>query len=173
MAIPLATVDDVRELFPASADPGMSDVQISRLILKASALLRQRARWVDERIERYEANPADDGGLDPMLVASVVATIVKRFLINPSGATNMSETIGPYSQSTGYALRGDKDVRGELMVIDSDLEKLRVPRTVTPFFGTMRISPGLRPSSQGSLGAVGSDSGIPGSGWVTPPGGGS
>lgn len=167
---PLATAADVRELFPASFDPGMTDDQINRLIVKASALLRQRARWIDNRIGRFEINPEDSGGLDPVLVASVVASIVKRYIVNPSGATNTTESIGPYSQSVGYALRGEKDARGELVIIDSDLEKLKVFSPKASVMGSLRIRPGLAPGSDRTLAAyTATDTGLPSSGWIVPP----
>jgi hypothetical protein len=102
MGGPLASIEDVTLMYTplAGADQPTLD-QITGLIQKASAILRQRIPWVDDRIARFGIDPTDVGGLDPVLVADVVATMIKRFLVNQSGATNQSETVGPYSHSTG------------------------------------------------------------------------
>lgn len=119
---PLASPDDVADMWrPLSAD---ETIRVSRLVMKASALLRQAVPWVDARLTRFAVDSTDPGGISPDVVATAVATMVKNFLVNPDGATNVSETTGPYSQSRGYALRGDKDVRGELRVTESILAML-------------------------------------------------
>lgn len=125
MPAPLATNLDVTDLWRPLSD--VEVVRVDRLCAKASALLRQAAPWVDARIARFAANPADLGGVSPESVATAVATMVKHFLVNPDGATNMSETTGPYSQSRGYALRGDKDPRGALAVTEAILDMIAPP----------------------------------------------
>jgi hypothetical protein len=115
------------------------------LVTKASALLRQALPWVDARIARFNVDPTDLGGLDPTVVANVVATMVKRFLVNPDGATNTSETAGIFSHAKGFALRGDKDVRGELIVTETDIAALTPPTTMHPRLATMRTKALLAP----------------------------
>lgn len=141
MGAPLATVSDVQLLYTPLIG-ATTDVQnqVTGLIAKASAILRQALPWVDSRIARFNTNPSDVGGLDPVLVADVIATMVKRFLVNQSGATNQSETVGPYSHSTGFVIRGEKHVvLGELYLSDADLDKLRGPVKMVPKMGTAKI----------------------------------
>jgi hypothetical protein len=126
MADPLAELADVVELVPSASSDSS---RVTGLIAKASADLRQKLPSVDQRIANFQTDSTDPTGLDPVLVASVVATAVKRFWVNQDGATNTSETMGPYSQSKGFALRGDKDVRGEIAISTSDLARLRRPQT--------------------------------------------
>lgn len=159
MAAPLAIPSDVEDLWRPLTPADYP--RVPNLIDKASALLRQRLPWVDARVTRFRLDPTDAGGLDPLTVASVVATVVKRFLVNPDGATNSGETTGPYSQTKGFALRGDKDVRGELYVSDQDVKNLLVPSKGLPRIGTIKSRPRLAPWPYGdvggpSLGASGS-----------------
>lgn len=135
MAEPLATPDDVTTLWPSAAD--LPAGQLTGLITKVSARLRQRMPTVDARIAVFEADPADPFGLDRDLVADVVGTIIKRFLVNPDGATNTSVSSDSTSISRGYALRGDKDIRGELYVADSDIAAL-MPAKIGAQAGTAR-----------------------------------
>lgn len=141
MGLPLATNEDVQLMYSpligASADV---QAQVTGLIAKASAILRQRVPWVDDRMDKFALNPLDVGGLDPVVVADVVATMVKRFLVNQSGATNQAETVGPYSHSTGFVIRGEKNVvLGELYLSDADLDKLRGPVKLDPKIGTVKV----------------------------------
>jgi len=136
----LAVSSDLIALAPSAAQFG--EDRITALLAKASARLRQRLPSVDDRIECFETDPDDPRGLDPVLVADVVATAVKRFLDNPTGATNTSETAGPFSKSTGFALRGDKDIRGEIVITDDDLKALKVAQ-LRPMMGTARTRPRL------------------------------
>lgn len=150
MTQPLATFADVQDLLPtlSSAD----EARVSNLLVKASALLRQRIPWIDSRVSRFQADATDLGGVDPVTVATVVATIVKRYLVNPSGATNQSETIGPWSHSQGFALRGDKDVRGELIVTDSDIANLTPARKSKSRLKTIKQKGRLAPWPYGDVG---------------------
>lgn len=145
MASSLATAQDVEDVWRPLA-PDEID-RVNRLCFKASALLRQRVPWIDSRISRFAVNPSDEGGVDPVTAATVVATMVKRFLSNPDGASSVSETTGPYSRATSYALRGEKDVRGELLVTDADIEALAPPSLRQTRAGTIRVRPLLAPQS--------------------------
>lgn len=151
MGAPLATTDDVADLWrPLTA--GAETDRVARLILKASALLRQKVPWVDARMAAFGVDSTDPTGLDPELVANVVATMCKRFLVNPDGATNTSETTGPFSHSKGYALRGDKDVRGELLVTESDIQALMPAKKSKSRIGTIKARPRLAPWPFGDMG---------------------
>jgi hypothetical protein len=65
--------------------------------------------------------------------------------VNPDGATNTSETSGPFSHSKGFALRGDKDVRGELIVTESDIAALTPASAIRPRMATLRTKALLAP----------------------------
>jgi hypothetical protein len=177
MGGPLASIEDVTLMYTplAGADQPTLD-QITGLIQKASAILRQRIPWVDDRIARFGIDPTDVGGLDPVLVADVVATMIKRFLVNQSGATNQSETVGPYSHSTGFVIRGEKNiVLGELFLSDSDIDKLRGPIKLSPKIGTARMGSTLNRVVHGyydgDVWAPGMGDYIPDQGWINAPDG--
>lgn len=141
----LCTADDVADMWrPLIDDAERSKVE--RLVGKASSLLRQKLPSVDTRIATFATTPTDVSALDPDTVAAVVATIVKRFLSNPDGTTHVAKTLGGASVSYGYALRGDKDPRGELIVTDDDLAKLEAPVTSSPWLATVKTKHGLAPS---------------------------
>lgn len=145
----LADSDDVADLWrPLTPDEA---ARVTRLIQKASAMLRQRAPWVDDRIALFQTDPGNPAALDPVTVASVVATVVKRFLSNVQGVA--SEGVGPYSVT--YAIRGEKDVRGEMYVAESDLDKLKVPEKAVSRVGTLKMRPRLAPWPTGEMGAPG------------------
>lgn len=147
VATPLASPDDVADLWRTLTPD--EELRVGRLITKASAMLRQRLPWVDARIARFATDPTDPGGLDPETVSAVVATIVKRFLSNVQGVA--SEGIGPYSVT--YAIRGEKDVRGEMYVTDGDLDKLKVPSKTATRIGTIKAHPRLAPWPFGDVGS--------------------
>ena len=154
MALPvLANADDVADLWrPLTSD---ETARVTRLIDKASALLRQRAPWVDDRVALFQSDPSNPAALNPETVATVVATIVKRFLSNVQGV--VSEGTGPYSVT--YAIRGEKDIRGEMYVSDADLEKLKVPAKAGSRIGTVKTRPRMAPWPTGEMGAPGQDVG--------------
>lgn len=127
MTEPLATPDDVADIWrPLTAD---ETTQVTNLIVKASAKLRHACPFdIDARIALHEVASTDPTALDPTVVADVVATIVKRFLVNPEGAASGSDSEGPFSHSTTWVNRYDKtgsDVRGAIQVTDSDIDQLR------------------------------------------------
>lgn len=146
--LPLADSDDVADLWrPLTSD---EIDRVTRLIAKASAMLRQRAPWVDDRIRLFQADPTNPAGLDPVTVAAVVATIVKRFVSNPQGV--VSESVGPYSMTYTYRGAQDKGVRGEMYVEDSDLDKLKVPEKAGSRIGTVKTRPRMAPWPAGQVG---------------------
>lgn len=145
MPTSLCTPDDVADMWrPLANDDERAKVQ--RLIDKASGLLRQKLPAVDDRMKTFQTMPTDEAALDPSTVATVVATVVKRFLSNPDGVAHMSKALGGASVSYGYALRGDKDVRGELIVTENDLSKLAPPMAANPWLGTVRTKHNLAPA---------------------------
>jgi hypothetical protein len=124
---PLATPDDVADVWrPLTAD---ETTQVLNLITKVSAKLRQKAPFdIDARIDLFSSDPADPTALDPVVVADVVATIVKRFIVNVDGVASSSEGMGPFSKSATFATFYDKtgaDVRGAIQVTESDIDQLR------------------------------------------------
>lgn len=133
---PLADPSDVADVWrPLTAD---QEQKVARLIEKASSKLRHACPFdIDARIAQFATDPTVPTALDPTVVADVVATIVKRFLVNVDGFASTSETVGPYGRSGTFVNRYDKtgsDVRGAIQVIESDIDQLRpaVP-AATPF----------------------------------------
>lgn len=162
---PLADSSDVADLWrPLTPD---EDARVTRLIAMASSMLRQRAPWVDDRIGLFQSDPTNPAALDPMTVSAVVATIVKRFLSNVQGVA--SEGIGPYSVT--YAIRGEKDVRGEMYVTDGDLDKLKVPSKADTRIGTLKTRPRLAPWPYGGMCEPGVSGGSAADVWLGDEGG--
>jgi hypothetical protein len=130
---PLADLDDLADVWRDPQQP-LDDPEVQarceRLLAVASAKLRQRAPYdVDARIGLLSTDPADPAALDPQLVASVVANVVKRFLINPEGVVSQSDGVGPFPYSRNFvgmaARTGGQDERGQVIVTDDDLDQLR------------------------------------------------
>lgn len=124
---PLAQPSDVEDIWrPLTSD---DEPRITNLILKASTRLRQVCPFdIDERITLFGTDPTAPTALDPVLVADLVATKVKNFLVNPEGVATASQTDGPFAQSATYVNRYDKtgsDIRGSLQFTDSDIDQIR------------------------------------------------
>jgi hypothetical protein len=132
MAIPqtLASLDDLTALLqrPLTDDQGQRAMQ---LLMRASALLRVQAPWVDDRIA--------DGSLDPVVVGSVVAGIAKRVILNPGGYVAI--TTGPYSRTLQTRNGGGND--GDLVVTSEDVNKLILQIRSAP--GQIKLVPALAP----------------------------
>lgn len=138
---PLADPGDVASIWrPLTA---AEEDQVADLIDKASAKLRQACPFdIDQRIALYATAPTALTALNPIVVADVVATIVKRFLVNREGFASISEGVGPYSRSGTFVNRYDKsgsDVRGAIQVTPSDIEQLR-PAVPAPTAGSIRTN---------------------------------
>lgn len=135
---PLAKPADVTDLLPPIGDYDTD--RIERHILKASASLRQVAPFdIDERIGLFLAAIDTPIALDPLLVATVVATIVKTFMINVEGVASRTDTEGPNSTSLTLVNRYDKsgsDTRGRIQATDADVQQLRpaVPSEIASSF---------------------------------------
>lgn len=101
------------------------------LMTTASQMLRTAMRTIDKRIAAFDADATDPAGIDPQVVAAVLAGVIKRTLDNPRGLWSRSESSGPYSESETYpGIRGG-DGAGEalgLTITASDLAKLNPSR---------------------------------------------
>lgn len=139
---PLADVQDVVDIWRPLSDA--ESATVGRLIDKASAKLRHACPFdIDARIALFETDPTQPTALDPSVVADRVASIVKRFLVNPDGAVSASRSAGPFSESTTYVNRYDKggaDVRGELQITEGDIDALR-PSEPTEIPFTVELKP--------------------------------
>lgn len=126
-ATPLATPQDVADVWrPLTA---AEETQVAALLTKAEAKLRQKAPFdIDARMGLFATDPTDPTALDPVIVADVLATVVKRFMVNRDGVASSSEGTGPFSKSQTFVNRYDKtgsDVRGAIQITESDLDQLR------------------------------------------------
>lgn len=126
---------------------------IDGLIEQASALLRTAAPSIDDRLARYTTDPTDKTAVSRGTVTAVVAGVVKRYLVNPNGIVNTSETSGPYAHSTSYALRGERETRGALQITPDDLTVL-FPNRKRARVGTFRLTPALAPRPVGRYGPI-------------------
>ena len=127
MSAVLASPDDVADIWRPLTDAERARAE--NLIAKASAMLRAACPFdVDARIALKDTDPTDPDALDKAIVAAVVADMVKRVMANPEGVASKSESVGPFSSSTtftGHFDRTQSDVRGRLVVLDSDIDQLR------------------------------------------------
>lgn len=123
------------------------------LISQASALLRTAAPSIDARIAANKADPNDLTSVSAETVGAVVAGIVKRYLANPLGIASTSQTEGPFSLSTAYALRSEKETRGALQVTADDLGVL-FPNRKRARVGSIKIRPALAPRPVGRYGPI-------------------
>lgn len=118
---------------------------IATLISQASSRLRGRIRNLDDRIAAYEADTAAVGGIDPDRVASVLAGVLKRYMVNPEGAASRSETTGPESASVSFASYGKAiGGTGVLTISQQDVDDVlaRAKRTRP---GSIKVRAALAP----------------------------
>jgi hypothetical protein len=141
VAADLATPDDVE----AALLRPLTDNErtfVPSLIKTASSKLRQKAPFdIDARIALFTTQPTATIALDPVLVASVVAKIVKNVVVNTEGLVSESQGTGPFSQSKTFVSRYDKtgaDARGSIQVTDADIEELR-PAVPAAVAGSIRL----------------------------------
>lgn len=133
MAVPLANPEDVAAIWRPVAAGEVA--RVTYLIALASAQLRARLPFdVDARIALVPPAPL---ALDPVLVAGVVARIVKRALVNPDGLQSSTRTVGPYSESRTF-VSGDVDASGDVSVTDADIADL-MPRRGAARVHTMQL----------------------------------
>lgn len=145
MAASLATLPDVEDLWrPLTSD---ERGRVDRLIVKASALLRQKLPGIDQRME---LTPDDRRYLHPAVVADVVASAVKLYLDNPSGLQAGSSTRGPFSEQQTFGT--PTTPRGELDFSPSLLARLHPVVSLTDALKPIRTSPNLAPWPLGRYG---------------------
>jgi hypothetical protein len=128
-------------------------VYVPGLLQQASDQLRNKAPSIDNRIAWYLADRTNPAGVSPGVVASVIAGVVKRYMSNPRGWASETETVGIYSTSHSYALRGEKETRGALQVTDDDLREL-FPNRKRLRVGSLRLQPALAPRPVGRYGPL-------------------
>ena len=154
---PLAKPTDVADVWRALTSDEVD--RALNLIGKASALLRHACPWVDARLAAYVVDPTDPTGLSPEIVATVVATVVKRFLSNAFGVA--SEGMGGYS--IAYSLRSDKGIRGELAFLESDIERLAPASLVgVARLSTIKVAAAMAPTADDSTLVAALDVFVPG-----------
>jgi hypothetical protein len=152
VADPLTTSDAVQAalLRPLTSNEA---AYIDSLIDQVSGLLRQAAPSIDARIARYAADSTDKTAVDPAVVETVLAGALKRYIVNPNGIANTSESVGPYSRSTSFATRYEKGTRGVLEITQDDLSAL-FPNRKRLRAGTIRTRPALAPRPVGRYGPI-------------------
>lgn len=150
MAVSLAETSDLAAIW---REPTSDELpQVFNLLRVASAKLRHACPFdLDSRIALYATDPAAVTALDPELVANVVATIVKRVLVNPDGLAMTTETVGPFSRSQSFVTRTDAngaDARGGIHVTASDIQQL-LPAVLTRLPQTISLEPTTRMAARG------------------------
>ena len=148
---PLAAQADVEAALLRPLTVTEATYFIDPLIAQASALLRNEAPSVDDRIALFAADSTNPRGVSQAVVTAVVAGIVKRYMANPKGLTATTSTTGPYALSETYALRVEKDARGVMQVTAEDLSTL-FPNRKRLKAGTIRTRPALAPRPVGRYG---------------------
>jgi hypothetical protein len=126
MDVLLAQPADVAAIWRPLSDDEV--VRVAHLIHLASAKLRAAVSFdLSARVDLFAVSPSDPLALDPVLVAGVVAAMVKRVLVNPDGLQSSTRTVGPYSESRTHGAQGEGS--GEVQVTAADLAAL-APRVV-------------------------------------------
>lgn len=145
MSDELVTQDDVEAalLRPLTAvETGF----IGRNIATVSSQLRQAMTTVDDRIAAFADDPRPANALDPAVVASRLALVIKRYIANVEGVASKSRTDGPFSTTLAFAsygkLFGGSGVQGELQVTAADVAAINGLATPTAP-GTINIKPAL------------------------------
>lgn len=96
MADPFADPDDVAAIWrPLSA---AEQITALALLVGASAMIRAQYPGIDDQVT--------SGAVDAGTLTFVAASMVKTAMIGPTaaaGATQTSQTVGPYSMSASYA----------------------------------------------------------------------
>lgn len=150
MTVPLADPNDVADLFRPLTAPELSTV--GRLILVVSSRLRHAAPFdIDARIALFATDPTNRLALDPVVVASVVATIIKRFMANPEGLTQLTQTTGPFSTTKSYTAKSEVVAIGQLNPTAADIAELFPPASGAGI-GSIRLGTGQIPYPLGPYG---------------------
>lgn len=127
------------------------EVYITAIIDQASALMRTAVPAIDALIARNATDPTDLGSVSYATVSAVLAGVIKKYLSNPTGIASETETEGPFSHSTSYALRSEKERRGALEITEDDL-KVLFPNRKRLRAGTIRLKAALAPRPVGRYG---------------------
>ena len=153
MGSPFADHSDVETLLPQPMWPsGVTTDAVDRQCALASSLLRQRIPGIDQRL----ALPASDRlSVDGDVLALIVAGVVKRYLVNITGATSTSSSItaGSMSRSSsyGFTAREDGESTGSITITDADIAPLRPYSPKSARVGTVKVRPGLAPWPLGTI----------------------
>lgn len=136
--VALATRGDVETALLRPLTPNEASF-IAALCDQASEKLRVAVPSVDMQMAAYGVDPAT--GMSPVLVASVLANVIKRVLVNPRGLwSSGGESAGPFSAPSevyaGGSRAGASTGPGELVVTAADIKQLyrsyavAVPRSI-------------------------------------------
>jgi hypothetical protein len=116
---------------------------VDGLCEQAIAKLTAALPSIDARVAAYEADATTPAGINPALVTSVLATVVKRVLVNPQGAWSATQAVGPKSQSVtfgGGRAGGAVDAPGALAITPGDIDEI-LGRSAFAVPGTIRTRP--------------------------------
>jgi hypothetical protein len=131
----------VRPLKPEEA------ASIDALMVQVSSRLRTRMPSVDVRIAAFYQRPRPANALDPITVASMLAGVIKRYLVNVEGAASRSRTDGPFTTTFSFASYGKtlgEGTPGELEITDADIAALTAA-SGRRRLGSIRLGAGLSP----------------------------
>jgi len=144
VATPLTTPAAVTAALLRPLTPNET-ASIEDLILQASSRLRTKLPSVDDRIALWSTDPRPINALDPEVVKSVLAGVIKRYMANPEGAASKSRSAGPYSQTTSFASYGKAiGSEGKLRITDDDLADLVSGGYARP--GSIKLQAALAPA---------------------------
>lgn len=104
-----ATNLDVEAALLRPLSPAESQTYVPALIVRAEAMLRAAVPGLDDRVSAHLMG--EPGGLDPVIVAGVIADAVARALRNPEGVSSRGETTGPFGATLAFK-DGDRIAAG-------------------------------------------------------------
>jgi hypothetical protein len=99
-------------------------------LAQVTSLLRSKRRTIDARVAQWFLDPRPDTAVDPVLVSSMLAEVIKRTMVNPRGLWSTTETDGDYSYSETYPGQragADAGTPGDLALTAADLAKIDAP----------------------------------------------
>lgn len=130
MATDLVTQADIESVLlrPLTSPEAIAVNGPRGLIVQLESQLRFVRPVIDEWIAEWTQVPRPATALDPIVVASMLAAVIKRTLTNPRGLWSTSETDGDYSYSETYPGQragATAGTPGDLEITTDDLAKLR------------------------------------------------
>lgn len=145
MVEPLVDSDDVETALvrPLTATEAK---YIDGLMAQSEALLRTAWPTIDDRVALWGEIPQDPSAIDPAAVRTVLAGVIKRYLVNVDGAATKSESAGPFAHTTSFASYGKNlsgGVQGVLIITPEDLKALT--RHSFASVGSIRLRAALAP----------------------------